>query len=383
VPVFEQLRHHLDEVLRARARPFVLLLDDDLRVLAYEGDGSRYGFANLTAGQQLDAEVPFLQGLVGEVAEEQLIEFWGTPDGGAANVHLRRLPSAWGLIYLDVTAERDRRLRHQQAAHELALLEHQRARLVRELEASRAALAEADRLKGLFIARMSHEFRTPLSSVLGYADLLADELTDNPAALRDLGAIRRGGSYLLNLVENLLDQARLAHEELPLHPQEMQWQGLVAELDDLFRPLAEQRRLALHWQTAPRVPARLWLDGLRLRQVLVNLLGNALKFTREGGVTVTADWESGTLRVAIGDTGPGIAPDLLPRLFEPFRQGDRSKGAGLGLSISRALARRMGGSLSVAATSAAGTTLSLELPAAALETAARNAEASPPGPAGA
>jgi signal transduction histidine kinase len=359
----DSLRAYVDELLLQRTRPFLLRLDAARRVAASSGDGAPYGLDKLSTGQSLVDDIPFLLGLEGPIQARQVIEFWETPSGGAAHVHILPMSGGLGLVFLDATEERNRQRRHQQAAHELALLQHQRERLVRELEQSEAKLAEANRLKGLFIARMSHEFRTPLCSILGYGDLLRENLQDHAAARQDLSAITRGANYLLNLVENLLDQARSDHEKLPLQPRSTTITDLIAELDQMFRPIAEQKHLELRWQRSPQLPERLWIDGLRLRQILINLLGNALKFTRSGSVTVALHWRDERLDVQIADTGPGIPEALQPNLFEPFHQGDYSKGAGLGLSISRLIARRMGGELRLHQTSPDGTKLVLDIPA--------------------
>lgn len=359
----DNLRAYVDDLLVRQARPFVLRLDTRRRVAASSGDGQPYGFDNLVVGQSVEAQTPFLLGLAEPPQSRQVIQFWETPTGAAAHIHLLPLSDGLGLVFVDATPERDRQRRHQQAAHELALLQYQRERLVRELENSQAKLVEANRLKGLFIARMSHEFRTPLSTILGYSDLLRETLRDDAVALKDLGAITRAAHYLLNLVENLLDQARAEQEDLPIQPQATRIADLIAELDGMFQPIAEQKQLVLRWQHSRHLPAKLLIDGLRLRQVLINLLGNALKFTREGSVTVALDWHQDQLEVEVADTGPGITKALQSNLFEPFRQGDSGKGAGLGLSISRRIARSMGGELRLGQTSPSGTAIRLRLPA--------------------
>jgi signal transduction histidine kinase/ActR/RegA family two-component response regulator len=354
--LLHRLAARADAALTERARPLYLVVDEDLRLRAASGDGSYYGFPALVPGAGLAQPLAFLQGADPRAAAEQTLELVETPSGAAADVHIVPLADGWGLAYLDATRERDVRRRHQQAANELALLHERRERLLAELEDARAelerknaALEEATRLRSLFIGRMSHEFRTPLAAILGYAELLLEELPERSAPRSRVGAIQRGGRYLLNLVDNLLDQARLEHEGLSLRPSVCDLRSMAAELDEMFRPIADQKGLALAWRFGRAVPERLWLDELRLRQVLVNLLGNAFKFTHGGGVGVVLDWQAERLTLVVEDSGPGVPAAARERIFEPFQQAEGSgrpgRGAGLGLAISRALVRRMGGDL--------------------------------------
>ncbi len=352
----EHLTQQFDEVLNQAAKPLYLVVDEAHRLLSVSGDSTYYGLGDLLPGSNVSETLAFLVGADRQPGTPFLIELVETPSGKAANIHVFALPRGWGIAYLDATRERDELQRRQQATNELALLHQRRERLLQELEEARGTLErknreleEATRLRSLFIGRMSHEFRTPLSSILGYTELLLEELEEQPVAQSRLAAIQRGGRYLLNLVDNLLDQAQLEHEELRLHPSACDLRSMARELEEMFRPVARHKHISLEWQFHGDLPERVWLDELRLRQILVNLLGNAFKFTQAGKVTVELDWRDGRLRLAVTDTGPGVPLEAQSRLFEAFQQvgGDRStsKGVGLGLSISRALVRRMGGDL--------------------------------------
>ena len=354
----QRLRQRIEHDHWRDTRPCFLVVDFDLRVREITGDAAHYGLGDLAPGTDAADALLFLQGSDDAVDAHRTLEFLQTASGRYARVQILRLDDGWGLAYQDASHEHERRQRSQQASNELALLKHHQERLLRELE-------QANRLKGLFIAHMSHEFRTPLGSILGYTELLMEDLANNPQALDMLGAVRRGATHLLDLVENLLTQARLEQDELPLRPTAVDLVALAAQLDELFRPLARQKRLGLSWRHARNLPKAVWLDALRLRQILVNLLGNAVKFTHAGDVSVAIDWSDDTLCLAVADTGPGIAAELTGQLFEPFRQGRGGQGSGLGLAISRALARRMGGDLELSSTPGQGTTVHLRVPARA------------------
>lgn len=327
-------------------KPFYLIVNDQFLVLENEGDGEYFGFGTLTNGQSVADDLLFLQGTEGTPEPFRVLECVVTSSNRVADVHIVAIEAGWGLAYFDATAEHERRQVEQQAANELALLQYRQEQLVSELQETKNSLAEANRLQGLFIARMSHEFRTPLSSVLGYADLLMETLADDADSLLQLGAIKRGANHLLNLVENLLDQARIEQDEIVLYPSHIDVRTLLSQLMEMFQPIADQKNIELVANLSETLPAKIWIDELRLKQILINLVGNSVKFTPRGQVRISLDWHDDSLSAEVADTGPGIPATLRARLFEPFRRGGSGgKGAGLGLSISRTLARLMGGDL--------------------------------------
>jgi signal transduction histidine kinase/CheY-like chemotaxis protein len=233
----------------------------------------------------------------------------------------------------------------------------------RQLEEARRTAMDATRSKSEFLANMSHEIRTPLAAIIGYAELIADE-GDNTAAHAEMaGTIRRNGEHLLALVGDILDLSkieagRVEIERIPTDPV-----ACVRDVIDLLSPEATRRDLTLQFDVGPDMPAAVGLDPTRFRQVVLNLVGNAIKFTEEGGVAVRLDHHAGSnrLEVAVTDTGIGIEPARRARIFEPFRQADGSTtrrfgGTGLGLSISRRLCELLGGGLSLDSTPGMGST---------------------------
>jgi PAS domain S-box-containing protein len=228
---------------------------------------------------------------------------------------------------------------------------------------------QANRAKSEFLSRMSHELRTPLNAVLGFAQLLEmDPLS--PDQHGRVSRILRGGRHLLDLINEILDISRIESGRLPLSPEPVRLADALREAIDLIRPLAAERRITV--QTEPIADPQCYTiaDRQRLKQVLLNLLANAVKYNRESGrVTVSCTpVPEGRVRVAVADTGPGIPPEKLGRLFQPFdRLGAETtevEGTGLGLALSKGLVEAMGGVISVESRPGEGSTFAVELRAA-------------------
>jgi CheY-like chemotaxis protein len=200
------------------------------------------------------------------------------------------------------------------------------------------------------LASLSHEFRTPLNGVLGMARLLeGTRLTAEQRAY--VTALHDSGQHLLTLVNDVLDFAKLGAGRVELHPAPMALEDLLRGVAELLSPRAREKSLEIAW-SAPAEPARIHADEGRLRQILLNFAGNAVKFTEAGGVLLTASVSApGRVRFAVEDTGPGVSKSDRDRIFEAFAQADASHadlgGAGLGLAIARRLARAMGGEVGV------------------------------------
>ncbi|MBW8813768.1 MAG: response regulator [Caulobacterales bacterium] len=200
------------------------------------------------------------------------------------------------------------------------------------------------------LASLSHEFRTPLNGVLGMARLLeGTRLTAEQKAY--VSALHDSGQHLLNLVNDVLDFAKLGAGRVELHPASMEVEGLLRGVAELLSPRAREKGLEIAW-AAPSAPVFVHADEGRLRQILLNFAGNAVKFTETGGVLITASAPAaGRLLLTVEDTGPGVSQAERDRIFEAFAQADASHadlgGAGLGLAIARRLARAMGGDVGV------------------------------------
>ncbi len=229
----------------------------------------------------------------------------------------------------------------------------------------------ASRAKGEFLANMSHEIRTPMNAILGFADLLASEtLTDRQREF--IKTIGESGKHLLSIIEDILDFSKIEAGRLQTEMREFSLEELLGGIERLMRPLADRKSVRLILETPAGPAMRIHSDEARIRQCLINLVSNAVKFTETGQVVVrTRIVSEGSslpnLRFEVQDTGIGISADQMKHLFEPFRQGDGSTtrrfgGTGLGLAITRQLVELLGGRVSVTSETGVGSTFAIEFP---------------------
>ncbi|RCJ19662.1 hybrid sensor histidine kinase/response regulator [Nostoc minutum NIES-26] len=272
------------------------------------------------------------------------------------------------------------------------------------LEVKAQEAEAANRAKSEFLANMSHELRTPLNSILGFTQIMIRDRSINPSQLEHLEIINRSGEHLLTLINDVLSMAKIEAGLTTLNENSFNLHSLLDSLEETFQLKAESKGLRLIFERSPELPQYLQTDESKLRQVLINLLGNAIKFTEEGGVTLrvrakTANGETSNsqsplpliprggpefpnpqspppthLHFEIEDTGLGIAPDEVEKLFRPFVQTEAGRksqqGTGLGLTISQQFVRLMGGHITVSSTLGQGTIFSFEIqisPAAVTE----------------
>ncbi len=245
-----------------------------------------------------------------------------------------------------------------------------RKTLEMELRAARAEAETAAAVKGEFLANMSHELRTPLTAVIGFANLLSEEPDLGARSRRYVDRIATGGQTLLTTINDILDFSRLEQGRIALQPRPIAVVDLVADVLEILTPSAQEKQLTLRSAGADAIPERVILDPERVRQVLLNLVGNAVKFTEVGEVVLEAayDNEKGRLRISVIDTGPGVVEADQALIFTRFAQIDaalnrKHGGAGLGLAISRGLVELMGGEIGVASSPGQGARFWFEIPA--------------------
>jgi signal transduction histidine kinase/HAMP domain-containing protein len=247
----------------------------------------------------------------------------------------------------------------------------QNARLYVEQASTVTQLRELDRLKSSFLANMSHELRTPLNSILGFSDVMLEGL-DGPLTdtmENDLKLISRNGQHLLSLINDVLDMAKIEAGKMNLNIERFNLHEVLTDVVNITSPLARDKAVALQLESGGSSALELEADRTRLRQVMINLVGNAIKFTEAGSVTLSAAQNDGHIRISVRDTGIGVPPEQAQMIFEEFSQVDtsttrKSGGTGLGLPISRKLIELHGGQLWVESTGVRGegSTFIIELP---------------------
>jgi len=263
------------------------------------------------------------------------------------------LASAANMLAEELDAHMDRL---RSAAEELHQKDQQlQQQHLREIEV--AAAQEANRSKSAFLANMSHEIRTPLTAVMGYADLLLDASLSPGERVDYVQAVRRNSSHLLQVINDILDISKIEAGGMQIEPIACSPWQVVAEVESVMRVRAQEKGIGLEVRFEDQVPEMILSDPTRLRQILLNLLGNAIKFTQVGRVRMTiscegVEGEHPTLAFSINDTGIGMTAEQLARLFQPFMQADTSTtrlfgGTGLGLTICKRLANRLGGDVTV------------------------------------
>jgi PAS domain S-box-containing protein len=279
-------------------------------------------------------------------------------------LHDRREALERARLYEQLKAASDElQARVQAATAELATQNELLRRQAIELE-------QASRLKSQFLANMSHEFRTPLNAILGYTHMLLQGVAGDllPAVKRQLQRIDSNGRHLMTIINEILDITRIEAGKMPMQLSEFNLNELVPEVMTELDPVISRSKLTVAPRLWPDLPT-VYSDRQKVKQIIVNLLSNALKFTHEGGIRITVAYSPAerTASVAVADTGIGISPENHEKIFEDFRQVDDSPsrqygGTGLGLAICRRLAMALGGRITLESTMGVGSTFTLTIP---------------------
>lgn len=346
---------------------------------------TEYGFEGVDLGCNVTELIDFMVGI--EAHTEINLPMLSSPSGIPITVNLMPDGELLMVVISNATNQANHRRLLQQAANENELLVDKQKKLMRELETAsneleqkNQQLKEASRLQTSFLSGVSHEFRTPLTSIIGYTGLVREDLrrqSDEPNAEEGnssyLNAVQRSSKHLLSLVENLLDHGKLNSDEIVVRPRINDLAEIFDDVDVLMRPLGATKHIEFSVQTDFPKGTEVAVDDSRLRQCLINLVGNAVKFTDEGSVLVQGKWRDDHLHVTVVDTGPGISESDLEKITLPFWQGaDTGKaGTGLGLTITEKIIELMGGSLKIDSDLGQGTIVSFDLPALGVQSDAK------------
>ena len=362
----------------AETRPFCFLIDGDHRLVDSWGDSSWTGLSDLDNGTDMLDRAPWLHGTLD--TERQRLNFVSNAHG--AVMHIVTIPHDSGhyCVFLDAGAAHEHLQLKQQAANELKLLHASQQKLISrqrdliaelvetkaELDHRRRDIERSSAGKSRFIAMMSHEFRTPLASIINYADLALEPESGPDQMRKSIEAIARSSHHLTSLVEAVLDEARLDAGNVPLRERNFDLFALLDDLASMMAPLAAEKGLAFATFVNSGVPEKIHADDVCLRQILTNLLGNAVKYTVDGGIRLYVTFHGGTLVATVSDTGPGISAADQERVFQAFERGSDQQhgrtGAGLGLTITLQLARLMNGEISLDSSPGEGCTVSVHVP---------------------
>ena len=332
--------------------------------------------------------VPLLASVFGLLYHQELraltqaitgLEVYGAPyealRSGFLKAYMALLVIAGLVAWWVVLAHKSRQVAQEESNRQTRLLMHEieshrqtdQALQTAKLVAERAmqAAEQANQAKSRYISAISHELRTPLNSILGYAQLMGEDTSIPPHRQQAVRVIKRGGEHLLSLIEGTLDIARIESGKLTLNARPMHFASLMEDIASLFELQAQAKGLAFHYVEDAVLPDVVRADEKRVRQILINLLGNAIKFTVQGHVTFRIRYAREMAALEIEDTGPGLSVEEHERIFEPFTRantaGATAPGSGLGLTIAKMLTDLMGGELTVKSTPGVGSVFKVKL----------------------
>jgi signal transduction histidine kinase/FixJ family two-component response regulator len=328
------------------ATVFGLLYHQELRALALAISGS-----NVMEAPHEALRSGFLKAYVALIVIAGLVAWWVVLAHKSRQVAQEESNRQTNLLMREIELHRKTDLALQNAK--------------RIAEQARHAADHANQAKSRYISAVSHELRTPLNSILGYAQLMGEDASIPVQRRQAVNVIKRSGEHLLSLIEGTLDIAHIESGKLTLNLKPMNLAGFVQEIASMFELEAQAQGLAFHYVEDGALPAVVRADEKRVRQILINLLGNAIKFTSVGQVTFRIRYAREMAAIDIEDTGPGLSAQEHDRIFEPFTRantpGPAAPGSGLGLTIAKMLTDLMGGELTVSSTPGVGSVFKVKL----------------------
>ncbi len=359
----------LQETLKTLLHPVTVDLDAEGRLLGWSGDPSWYGlqFDSNATGTTTEDFLPIVVGL--DLSVAQTLPLVNLPGGHIADIIVQ--PDDQGnrtrLILLESREKLENIRDAQQRSNEISLLYQRLQSLSDELQKTNTELEHALNARDQFISGVSHEFRTPITTIIGHCELLSSRCESIDNGLRQsFQAIDKNAKFLLALIDNLLEQGEISANRLEIKPAPVDISQFFQFIIDMFQVAAAEKQLDLSYQEDLDPSLTLLLDEHYLYLILVNLITNALKFTDDGHIDVIADWKDNNLSVVVADSGIGIPEAALDKIFEPFSRADNvagRRGSGLGLSIVKEVIAAMQGSMNISSKQGMGTRITLTIPA--------------------
>lgn len=363
---------YMQHNVKEQMSPLCLTFNANMQLARFSGELAAYNFPQLKLGMEAAKIAPMVEGLDYKdlPLSFPVVEVF---DGAIAHVHL--IAKKTGGIYvllLDAKKEHKSRQIFQQKANEVQLLNEQLTKVLKQLNKTQLELKQkkheaeqASALKSQFIANMSHEFRTPLTSIIGYTEMWQKRLLKPDQVQQAVDSVASGARFLLSLIENVLDQARFEAGEIDIETSPVNIAALLAEMAAMFAPIAKQKGLEFELETEFAADTWFELDEMRIKQLIINLCNNAIKYTDEGKVSLYAASSDLSLTIRVSDTGIGIEKSRQETIFSPFQRIDVNRnieGAGLGLAISKQILDLMGGGLTLTSKPNQGSVFEVCLP---------------------
>ena len=356
----------LKKLMLASTKPAYFMMNQEMRLVEWSENLVDYGYEDLHLNNDVTDIFAFMVGYgLGETLDLPILT---TPSGVHASISILPEGDLTNVLVMDASYDFQTQFRLQQKANEAELLSQRQRQLMKQLLDTQKELArknhqleESSRLQTRFLSGVSHEFRTPLTSIIGYSDALYEMLVGEEQ--KKISIVQSSAKYLLSLVENLLDHGRLDAQALDMQPKPISIVDFFNTIVLMMEPVAQQKSISLGCQV--NVAEIFYFDETRVRQCIINIINNAIKFTDHGGVNVNCDWRDGDLIVQITDTGIGMSESDSKNLFVSFWQSedhDRA-GTGLGLTITKRILDRMGGDISVVSEQGKGTSVEMKFPA--------------------
>ena len=372
----------LKALMLASHKPAFFVINEKMQLLEWSDHLDIYGFTDFNKFDDASEIFDFLVGYDGK--EELELPIVSMPSGVHASVSSVIEDKQINILILDASRDFEQQYLLQQKANDAQLYNMRMKKLMHELvetqkllEHKNQQLAESARLQSRFLSGVSHEFRTPLTSLIGFTEVLKDKLTEQES-VEQLNIIRGSARYMLSLVENLLDHGRLDSEGLSLQFSTVNVTEFINIIFKMLEPLADAKNIQLKKEIVCPVE-ELSFDPIRVQQCIINVVNNAIKFTEKGAVRIQVGWREDTLNVDVVDTGIGMSDQEVDSLFNAFWQSKNhdQPGTGLGMTITSRLVEMMGGDLTVQSKKGVGTRVRLQLPASIAknqQTATINAE---------